>query len=156
MVDNTDQLRSQLGKALNVVTALNGIKSFESLRQEYESIEKEFLESSDESDIQLCIKQRVSERIFGDAVINNCAIDDLERYFIKAAKLGFSCSDIRISSTIIYCQSLMNIDRIAEAKKLLEDLLDFINEIEDANPGTFIKETFVTLQSLISQCKKQL
>ena len=154
MADDKDKFHLQLGRALNVVSASNGSKSFESLQQEYESIEKEFLESSDDSDFQLYIKQNVSERIFGDAAINYCAIDDLERYFNIAAKLGFSCSEIRISSTIIYCQSLMNLDRIAEAKKLLKDLLDFINKIEKANPGTFIKETFVTVQSLISQCKE--
>lgn len=150
--NGNDQFRSELGKALNVVTATLGDKSFEAIRQEYKGVERQFLSLCDDSDLQLYIKQNVSERILGDAFIKNCAIDDLERFYKITADLGFSCDDMRISSTITYCQRLVHNNRNTEAKKLLEDLLNHVNEVEEANPGTFIGETFVALQSLLSGC----
>lgn len=156
MACDKDQLRLQLGRALNVITATSGYKSFESLLREYKNVENEFITMCGESDILLEIRQRVSERIFSDAVGKVSAVDDLEHYYLTAAGLGFSCADTRISLTILYCQSLMNNNRVFEAKKNLGDLLDYVHAIEDATPGTFIRETFVSLESLISQCEEEL
>lgn len=86
-------------------------------------------------------------------MVKNCAMDDLEHYYSAAAELGFSDIDPRISSTILYCQSLMHNDRKAEAKRLLEDLLNYINEIEDDNPGAFPQDTFDFLRSQLSKCE---
>lgn len=151
--NDKDKFRLEVGSALNVVTASLGYKSFEMIQQEYKDVEKKFIAICDDSDLQLYIRQNVSERIFGDAVVKNCAMDDLEQYFLEAAELGFSDIDPRISLTIIYCRNLMNNDRSNEAKKLLDDLLGYLNEIEDANPGAFPQDTFVYLRSLRSNCE---
>ena len=154
MANDKDQIRFEVGRALNVVTASLEYKSFEIILQEYKDVEKKFLAKCDDSEFQLETRQRVSERIFGDAVVKNCAIDDLEHYYSAAAELGFSDVDPRISSTILYCQSLIHNDLNAEAKRLLDDLLNYINEIEDANTGTFDRETFECLRSLLSKCEE--
>ncbi len=156
MACDKDQLRLQLGRALNVITATSGYKSFESLQREYKGVENEFITICDESDILLEIRPRVSERIFSDAVLKISGIDDLEHYYLTAAGLGFSSAETRISLTILYCQSLMNNNSVFEAKRNLRELLDYVSAIEDASPGTLIRETFVSLRSLISQCETEL
>ena len=153
MANDKDQIRLEVGRALNVVTASLGYKTFEMIHREYKDVEKKFLAICDDSDLQLYIRQNVSERIFGDAVVKNCAMDDLEHYYSAAAELGFSDVNPRISSTILYCQSLMHNDRKAEAKRLLEDLLNYINEIEDDNSGAFPQDTFDFLRSQLSKCE---
>ena len=153
MANDKDQIRLEVGRALNVVTASLSYKSFEMIQQEYKDVEKKFIAICDDSEFQLETRQRVSERIFGDAVVKNCAMDDLEHYYSAAAELGFSDIDPRISSTILYCQSLMKNDRNTEAKKLLEDLLKYLNEIEDSIPGTFPQDTFDFLRSQLSKCE---
>ncbi len=152
MTDEKDLFRLEVGRALNVVTATLGNTSFEAIQQEYKDVEKKFIAICDDSDLQLYISRNVCERIFGDAVVKNCGIDDLERFYKITADLGFSCDDSRISSTILYCQRLVNNERGPEAKKLLEDLINYLDGIEDSNPDTFPDETFVFLQSLLSEC----
>ena len=153
MANDKDQIRLEVGRALNVVTASLEYKSFEMIHREYKDVEKKFLAICDDSEFQLETRQRVSERIFGDAVVKNCAMDDLEHYYSAAAELGFSDVNPRISSTILYCQSLMHNDRKAEAKRLLDDLLNYINEIEDDNSGAFPQDTFDFLRSQLSKCE---
>ena len=156
MTYDKEQLRVRLGQALNAISATSNNKSFDSLQREYKGVENEFITICDESDVLLEIRQRVSERIFSDAVGKVSGIDDLEHHYLTAAGLGFSCADACISLTVLYCQSLMNNNRVLEAKRNLGDLLDYVNAIEDATPGTFISETFVSLRSLISQCETEL
>lgn len=145
--------RSELGRALNVVTASLGSKTFEIIQQEYKDVEQQFLSRCDDSDLQLETRQRVSQRIFGDAVVKNCAMADLDDYFKIATKLGFSDIDPHISITIIYCQRLAYNDRLLEAKKLSEDLLNHLNMLEETNPGTLAKDTIVQVQSILSKCQ---
>lgn len=153
MANDKDQIRLEVGRALNVVTASLGYKTFEMIHREYKDVEKKFLAICDDSEFQLETRQRVSERIFGDAVVKNCAMDDLEHYYSAAAELGFSDIDPRISLTIIYCQSLMTNDRSPKAKRLLEDLLNYLTKIEEANPGVFPQDTFDFLRSQLSKCE---
>lgn len=153
MANDKDQIRFEVGRALNVVTASLEYKTFEMIHREYKDVEKKFLAICDDSDLQLYIRQNVSERIFGDAVVKNCAIEDLDNYYSTTAELGFSDVSPRISLTIIYCQSLMINDRSTKAKRLLEDLLNYLTKIEEANPGAFPQDTFDFLRSQLSKCE---
>ncbi|MCH8822776.1 MAG: hypothetical protein IH984_04635 [Planctomycetes bacterium] len=153
MANDKDQIHLEVGRALNVVTASLGYKTFEMIHREYKDVEEKFIAICDDSDLQLYIRQNVSERIFGDAVAKNCASNDLEYYYSAAAELGFSDVNPRISSTILYCQSLILNDRSDKAKRLLEDLLNYLTKIEEANPGVFPQDTFDFLGSQLSKCE---
>ena len=148
-----NDLRTQLGRALNQVSVSADHLTKSELEQAFRKVEKKFLSSSPPDPLKLEIKRRVAARFLGDYMgFEDCDADWCVEHFAELERLGFTDLIQRVHTTLHYCRHMIDCGEKEEAAARLHDLESAIEADTSDAKFQLEAEVYTTISSMLQEC----
>ena len=148
-----NDLRTELGRALNKVSVSAEHLTMAELEQAYREVEHKFLSLNIPEPLALEVKRRVAERILGDTMyLKDCDADWCAEHFAELERMGFAGLVQRVSTTLHYCRHMIDCGEKQEAAARLHDLESAIEADTSDEKSQLVAEVHSTISSMLQEC----